>query len=139
MQHLIVHLSCEAEVGGLVQYRLIYHIERVLKYLRVIVGNKVRVEECIAEVFLLKEITYFLSVYFVEQHNVNALTMRYNVDDEPPLSDLKIFQWRGTSESNNMTYYYTQEKQTLHCFTYIAMWKRWNCNSCKYMLYFLAP
>jgi hypothetical protein len=123
MQHLIVHLSCEADVGGPVQYRLIYHIKRVLKYLRVMVGNKVKVEGCIAEVFLLKEITS-LSVYFVKQHNVNALLLysrkttnllhglRYNVDDEPPLSDLKIFQWKGTTASNSMTYCYTKEKRT---------------------------
>jgi hypothetical protein len=39
------------------------------------VGNKARIEGSIAELFLLKEITYFLSVYFVEQHNVNALTL----------------------------------------------------------------
>jgi hypothetical protein len=45
-----------------------------------------------------------------EEHNVNALTLRYNVDEEPPLSDLKKFQWRGTTASSNMTYYYTQEE-----------------------------
>jgi hypothetical protein len=39
-----------------------YHIERALKYLRAMVGNKARVEGSIAESFLLKEITYF-------QHN----------------------------------------------------------------------
>jgi hypothetical protein len=89
-----------------------YHIERALKYLRSMVGNKARVEGCIAESFLLKEITYFSSVYFVEEHNVNALTLRYNVDEEPPLSDLKKFQWRGTTASSSMTYYYTQEERT---------------------------
>jgi hypothetical protein len=47
----------------------------------------------------------------VEEHNVNGLTLRYNVDEEPPLSDLKIFQWRGTTASTNMTYYYTQEER----------------------------
>jgi hypothetical protein len=88
------------------------HIERALKYLRSMVSNKARVEGCIVESFLLKETTYFLSVYFMEEHNVNALTLRYNVDEEPPPSDLKIFQWRGTPASNSMTYYYTQEEQT---------------------------
>jgi hypothetical protein len=55
-------------------------------------GNKAKVEGSIAESFLLKEVTYFSSVYFVEEHNVNALTLLYNVDEEPPLSDLKKFQ-----------------------------------------------
>jgi hypothetical protein len=89
-----------------------YHIERALKYLRAMFGNKARVEGSITESFLLKEIIYFSSVYFVEEHSVNALTLRYNVDEEPPLSDLKIFQWRGTTASSSMTYYYIQEERT---------------------------
>jgi hypothetical protein len=98
-----------------VQYRWMYHIEGVLKYLGALV----------AESFLLKEITYFLSVYFAKEHNVNAVTMRYNVDEEPPLSDLKNFQWRGTTASSSTTYYYTQEERTSVCSTWIAIWKRW--------------
>jgi hypothetical protein len=82
-----------------------YHIERALKYLRAMVGNKARVEGSIAESFLLKEIKYFLSVYFAEKYNINALTLRYNVDEEPPLSDLKNFQWIGATASSSMTYY----------------------------------
>jgi hypothetical protein len=92
MQYLLVHIPYEAKVVGPVQYRWMYHIERALKYLRAMVGNKVRVEGSIVESFLLKEITYFSSVYFVEEHNVNALTLRNNVDEEPPLSDLNFFQ-----------------------------------------------
>jgi hypothetical protein len=57
MQHLLVHISYEAKVGGPVQYRWMYHIKRILKYLRAMVGNKTRVEGSIAESFLLKEIT----------------------------------------------------------------------------------
>jgi hypothetical protein len=52
-----------------------YHIERALKYLRSMDGNKARVEGYIAESFLLTEITYFLTVYFVEEHDINALTL----------------------------------------------------------------
>jgi hypothetical protein len=92
MQHLLVHIPYEAKVGSPVQYRRMYHIERALKYLRATVGNKARVEGSITESFLLKEITYFSSVYFAEEHNVNTLTLRYNVDEESPLSDLKNFQ-----------------------------------------------
>jgi hypothetical protein len=110
MQHLLVHIPFEAKVGGPVQCRWMYHIERALKYLRSMVGNKARVEGCITESFLLKEITYFSSVYFAEEHNVNALTVRYNVNEEPPLNELKNFQWRGTTASSSTTYYYTQEE-----------------------------
>jgi len=113
MQHLLIHLPYEAKVGGPVQYRWMYHIERALKYLRAMVGNKARVEGCIAEAFSLKEISYFSSVYFVDEHNVNAPTIRYNVDDNPPTSNLKMFQWRGTTSSSSSTpYYHTQEERT---------------------------
>jgi hypothetical protein len=64
MQHLLIHIPYEAKVDSHVQYRWMYHIERALKYLRSTVGNKARVEGCITESFLLKEVTYFSSVYF---------------------------------------------------------------------------
>jgi hypothetical protein len=111
MQHLLVHIPYEAKIGGSVQYRWMYHIERALKYLRSIVGNKARAEGCIIKSFLLKEITYFSSVYFVEEHSVNDVTLRNNVDEEPPLNDLKKIRWRGTTASISTTYYYTQEEQ----------------------------
>jgi hypothetical protein len=111
IQHLLVHIPYEAKVVGLVQYKWMYHIKRALKYLRAVTSNKARVEDSIAESFLHKEITYFSSVYFVEEYNVNALTLRYNINEEPLLSDLRIFQWRGTTASSSMTYYYTQEER----------------------------
>jgi hypothetical protein len=106
MQHLIVHLPYEAKVGGPVQFRWMYHIERALKYLGSMVGNKARVEGCIAEAFVLKEISYFSSVYFAEEHNVNAPTMRYNVDKEPFVADLQIFHSTGASASASKPYYF---------------------------------
>jgi hypothetical protein len=75
MQYLLTHIPYEAKVGGPVQYRWMYHIKRALRYLKPIVGNKARVEGCIIEAFTLKEVAYFLSVYFVEEHNVNAPMM----------------------------------------------------------------
>jgi hypothetical protein len=95
MQHLLVHLPYEAKVGGLVQYRWMYHIERTLKKLRTMVGNKKRVEGCIAKEFKYKEIASFTGLYFVEEHNVNVHVLWYHVDEEPPCSALEIFQWRG--------------------------------------------
>jgi hypothetical protein len=74
-----------------------YHIERALRYLKLMVGNRARVEGSIAEAFILKEVAYFSSVYFAEEHNVNAPTVQYNVDEEPPCSGLSIFTSRGTT------------------------------------------
>jgi hypothetical protein len=98
-------------VGGLVQYRWMYHIERALKYLKPIVGNRARVEGCIIEAFILKEVAYFSSVYFAEEHNVNAPMMWYNVDEEPPCSDLSIFASRGTIAGSSTSYYCTSEER----------------------------
>jgi hypothetical protein len=54
MEHLLIHIPYEAKVGGPVQYRWMYHIERALKNLRGMVRNKARVEGCIAEAFFAK-------------------------------------------------------------------------------------
>jgi hypothetical protein len=110
MQHLLIHLPYEAKVGGPVQYRWMYHIERALRYLKPMVGNRARVEWCITEAFTLKEIAYFSSVYFVAEHNVNAPMIQYNVDEEPPCSNLSIFVLRGTTVGTSMSYYSTSEE-----------------------------
>ncbi|WVZ77611.1 hypothetical protein U9M48_025460 [Paspalum notatum var. saurae] len=101
--HLLV-LICKMEKNFSPGW--MFHMERALKYLRAMVGNKARVERCIAETFILKEISYFSGVYFAEEHNVNVPTMRYNVDEESPLSDLEIFQSTGTSAGTSSPYYF---------------------------------
>jgi hypothetical protein len=64
MQYLLIHLPYEAKVGGPVQYKWMYHIKRALRYLKPMVGNGARVEWCIVEAFILKEVAYFSSIYF---------------------------------------------------------------------------
>jgi hypothetical protein len=132
MQHLLIHLPYEAKVGGLVQYRWMYHFERALKRFRHMVGNKVRVEGCIIEEFKYKEIAYFTSVYFTEEHIVNAPMMRYHVHQDDPHSDLIIFKSRGTTvgvgriyhlsdeERNSaLLYMYTNLDEMTHYFSYV--------------------
>jgi hypothetical protein len=109
MQHLLIHLPYEAKVGGLVQYRWIYPFERALKRLRHMVGNKARVEGCIVEEFKYKEIAYFTSVYFTEEHNINAPMMRYHVHEDDPHSDLSIFKSRGTTVDVGRVYHLSEE------------------------------
>jgi hypothetical protein len=88
-----------------------YHVEGALRYLKSMVGNRARVEGCIAESFILKEVVYFSSVYFKDEHNVNAPTMQYNIDEEPPYSDLSIFASSGTTVDSSMSYYSTSEER----------------------------
>jgi hypothetical protein len=75
------------------------------------VDNRVRVEVCITEAFMLKEVAYFSSVYFVEKHNVNAPMMWYIVDKEPPCSDLSIFTLRDTIIGSSTSYYSIPEER----------------------------
>jgi hypothetical protein len=91
MQQLLIHLPYEAKVGGPVQFRWMYHVERAIGYLKPVVGNRARVEGCIVKAFTFKEIAYFSSYYFAKEHNVSAPMMWYSVDEEPPCSNLSIF------------------------------------------------
>jgi hypothetical protein len=92
-----------------VQYRWMYPFEITLKRLRHMVGNKARVEGCIAEEFKYKEIADFTSVYFTKEHNVNAPTMRYHVHQDDPHSDLSIFKSRGTTIGVGRVYHLSEE------------------------------
>ncbi|XP_057448678.1 uncharacterized protein LOC130740182 [Lotus japonicus] len=63
MVHLVVHLAHEAKVGGPVQYRWMYPIERFLLTLKSFVRNKAYPEGSIAESFLANECLTFCSQY----------------------------------------------------------------------------
>ena len=102
--------SMEALVGGPVQYRWMYSEERELEKIRSTVRNKARVEGCIAEAYALKEIAHFSSTYFAAEHNVYAPTTRYHIDEAPPMSDLQIFQWKGTAVGASTTHQVSKEE-----------------------------
>jgi hypothetical protein len=87
-----------------------YSQERELKKLRYTVRNKARVEGCIAEAFVCKEITNFLSMYFSRVNNMNAPTTRYHVVRDVPLSELSIFQWKGTCVGATSAHYITDKE-----------------------------
>jgi hypothetical protein len=55
------------------------------------VRNKARVEGCIAEAFVAREITLFSSKYFSDANNVNAQMTWYHITEEAPLTDLSAF------------------------------------------------
>jgi hypothetical protein len=74
------------------------------------VRNKARVEGCIMETFVCKEITNFSSMYFSRANNVNAPTTRYHVVRDVPLSELSIFQWKGTGVGATSAHYVTDKE-----------------------------
>jgi hypothetical protein len=110
MQHLLVHLPWEVKVGGPAQLRWMYSQERELKKLRVIVHNKARVEGCIVEAFVCKEIMNFSSKYFSCANNAYAHTMRYHIVEEVLLSELLIFQWKCKSVGAPSAHYVTDNE-----------------------------
>ncbi|XP_028061151.1 uncharacterized protein LOC114264655 [Camellia sinensis] len=66
MIHLSVHLSREAILAGLVQYRWMYGFERYMHILKGYVRNKARPEGSIAEGYINHEVLTFCSMYFHE-------------------------------------------------------------------------
>ena len=81
MVHLIVHLVEEARLGGPVQYRWMYPIERYLGRLKSYVRNRAQPEGSIAEGYMAEEILTFCSRYLEGIETVFNRTGR--VDDEP--------------------------------------------------------
>jgi hypothetical protein len=63
-----------------------YSQKRELKKLIVMVLNKARVDECVAEAFIVREITLLSSKYFSDANNVNAQRTRYHITEEAPMT-----------------------------------------------------
>jgi hypothetical protein len=107
MQHMILHLPREARIGGPVQARWCYPIERCLKLLRKKCRNKAKIEASVAEAFVLEEVSTFTQAYYTEKlPSVHNPTPRYNVDENS--SNLSLFKGdlgRGSAGANkNLTH-----------------------------------
>jgi hypothetical protein len=86
MHHLFIHLPYEAKVGGPVQYMWMFHIERALKKLRAMVGNKSRVEGCIAKQFKLKEVAHFTrGTMMMNERCLHVVTFQFFKQTAKPL------------------------------------------------------
>jgi hypothetical protein len=87
-----------------------YSQERELKKLRSTICNKTRVEGCIVEAFVCKEITNFSSMYFSHANNVNAHTTQYHVVRDVLLSELSNFHWKGKGVGDTSAHYVTNKE-----------------------------
>lgn len=67
MQHLPIHLAREAALGGPVQYRWMYVIERSMYDLKKKVKNLSRVEGSIVAQSINEETSHFASYYFAPE------------------------------------------------------------------------
>ncbi|KAL3618470.1 hypothetical protein CASFOL_037552 [Castilleja foliolosa] len=75
MVHLAIHLPDEGILGGPVQFRWMYPIERFLCGLKQSVRNKARPEGSVAEAYIAKECLTFCSMY------LKGIETRFNRDD----------------------------------------------------------
>ncbi|XP_019189011.1 PREDICTED: uncharacterized protein LOC109183385 [Ipomoea nil] len=75
MVHLAIHLPQEAALGGPVQFRWMFMIERFLGSLKHYVRNKAHPERSIAEGYVANECLTFLSLY------LNGVETRFNKPD----------------------------------------------------------
>lgn len=110
MQHLMIHLPYEASMGGPVQFRWNYPVERGQKYLKSKVKNRA-VEASIAEVYILDEISNFTSIYFADQvQTIHNPVPRYNVATQSTDCSLSLFSIRGDSTSRGVPRHLTREE-----------------------------
>ena len=100
MQHLIVHLPTEVRLGGPVQFRWCFPVERGLKTVRKKCTNKARIEASVAEAYLREEVANFTTLYYKPNlpSNQNPLP-RYNADENE--STLGLFQGQLGSTSGS--------------------------------------
>jgi len=91
MQHMILHLPYEARMGGPVQGRWCYSIERQQKILRTKCKNKCKIEASIAEAYILDEVSNYTTKYYGETlPSVHNPPTRYNeAENETNLSLFK--------------------------------------------------
>ncbi|XP_056690171.1 uncharacterized protein [Spinacia oleracea] len=93
MVHLLIHLVEEVKLGGPVQYRWMYPIERYLSHLKSHVTNKAQPEGSIAEGYLLEETIRFCSRYL--QGVKTIFNMPKRMDDDISNSDDYLFNSGG--------------------------------------------
>ena len=99
MQHLILHLPYEARMGGPVQGRWCYPIERCLKVHRTKCKNKCKIEASVAEAYILEEVSNFTTTYYGDNlPSVHNPPRRYNAGENE--SNLSIFRGQLGSASD---------------------------------------
>ena len=90
MQHMILHLPCEARMGGPAQDRWCYSIERCQKVLRTKCKNKCKIEASIVEAYILEKMSNFTSKYYADNlPSMHNPPPRYNAGEND--SNLSLF------------------------------------------------
>jgi len=117
MVHLIVHLVENAKLGGPVQYRWMYPIERYLGKLESYVRNKAQLEGSIAEGYMNEESLTFSSRYLNEIETVFNRIRRVNDEPDTMSSSASTLFPRVGKPIGSFTYFSlsAMEKLQAHC------------------------
>ncbi|KAK9267622.1 hypothetical protein L1049_010053 [Liquidambar formosana] len=92
MVHLAIHLPHETKLGGPVQYRWMYPIERFLRTLKCYVRNKARPKGSIAEAYINNECLTFCSMYLSGvETRFNREERNYDGGQEQQPGELSVF------------------------------------------------
>jgi hypothetical protein len=112
MAHLIVHLANEALLGGPVQFRWQFCIEREFKYIRKLTGNKAKIEACIAEATCLREMADAATTYYADDvPTLHNPVSRYNVDEPKHDPKLLLFKCPGGKAGGRKKHKLTKEEK----------------------------
>jgi len=111
MAHLVVHLANEVLLGGLVQFRWQFCIEREFKYIRTKCGNKNKIESSIAEATILQEMADARLTYYPDDvPTMHNQASRYNVDEPKRDPKLVLFQCPGGKSGGPTRYNLTNDE-----------------------------
>ncbi|XP_065860184.1 uncharacterized protein [Euphorbia lathyris] len=118
MVHLAVHLATEAKLGGPVQYRWMYPIERFLRKLKCYVRNKSRPEGSMAEGYIVEESLIFFWRYLHDiETKFNQLKRNSEGVHEDLYKGLSVFAHNGfplnQDKSRSLT---EQERKQAHIY-----------------------
>ncbi|RDY05390.1 hypothetical protein CR513_10787, partial [Mucuna pruriens] len=106
MVHLICHLVKEVKLGGLVYYRWMYPIERMLGHLKSFVRNRAQLEVSISEVYLVEETLNFYSLYKEVESRSNRsrrVDDRHNDNETFQIIYLQLGRLVGSSSTFTLT------------------------------------
>ncbi|XP_060974099.1 uncharacterized protein LOC133039266 [Cannabis sativa] len=96
MVHVVMHLPKEAILGGPVQYRWMYPIERSMSVYKQYVRNRARPEGSIAESFVVNEAVTFCSMYFREvETRFNCPDRNNDIVQNMPTRQFSVFKHVG--------------------------------------------
>ena len=111
MIHLILHLSYEAVMGGPVQFRWQFCIEREFKHVRTKCGNKNQIEACIAEAYIIEEVSHVRTMYYPDDVPTLHNKLSWYNEDEPNYKPkLLLFEGQGGKSGGQHTYNVTMQE-----------------------------